>query len=312
MSSAMPHATETAAAIARGFQAVGCEATLHATALSSGAQIGVQPDAPMVMASVFKPLVALEFYAQAQAGALDPAELVDILPGQATPGPVGLSNFEDPARISLRDLARLMLTLSDNAATDILTRRVGLEQVHARLRACGCTSTVIEGDLAAMLNGVAAELGWRSYAELLDAQSGRLGPQAQAQSTDPVRLERVGALDSGRGSRTTARDMTLFLTAVWADVAAAPEACRSLRLVMAQQVTRRLEPAVPDGGGLAAKSGGLFGRVRNEIGVITWPDGERYAVAVFTRARQPFVGAAAINAQIGEAARLAIAALRSR
>lgn len=246
MSSAMPHATETAAAIARGFQAVGCEATLHATALSSGAQIGLQPDSPMVMASVFKPLVALEFYAQVQAGALDPTEMVELLPGQATPGPVGLSNFEDPARISLRDLARLMLTLSDNAATDILTRRVGLERVHARLRACGCTATAIEGDLAAMLNGVAAELGWRSYAELLDAQSGRLGPQSQAQSTDPVRLERVGALDSARGSRTTARDMTLFLTAVWADAAAAPEACRSLRLVMAQQVTRRLEPAVPD------------------------------------------------------------------
>jgi beta-lactamase class A len=307
----MPPATQTAAAIARGFQAAGCEGTLHATALSSGAQIGLQPDAPMVMASVFKPLVALEFYAQAQAGALDPAEIVEVLPGQATPGPVGLSNFEDPARVSLRDLARLMLTLSDNAATDILTRRVGLERVHARLRACGSPATVIESDLAAMLDGVAAEMGWRSYAELLEAQSGKLGPEAQARSTDPVRLDRVGALDPGRASRTTARDMTGFLAAVWADTAAVPEACRSLRQVMSQQVTRRLEPAVPDGGGLAAKSGGLFGRVRNEIGVITWPDSERYAVAVFTRARQPFVGTAAINAQIGEAARLAIAALRS-
>lgn len=302
--------SQVVSTIEHGFVAAGCEGSLHAISLSSNAQIGLRPDLPVVMASVFKPLVALEFYAQAEAGALDPAEMVEVLPGQTTPGPVGLSNFEDPARMSLRDLARLMLTLSDNAATDILTRRVGLDLMHARLRACGCAATVIEGDLAAMLDGVAAELGWRSYAELLDAQSGKLGPEAQAQSTDPVRLDRVGALDPSRASRTTARDMTGFLRAVWADTAAAPEACRNLRQVMSQQVTRRLEPAVPDGGGLAAKSGGLFGRVRNEIGVITWPDGERYAVAVFTRARQPFVGTAAINAQIGEAARLAIAALR--
>ncbi|HEX5377196.1 MAG TPA: serine hydrolase [Phenylobacterium sp.] len=307
----MPPATETAAAISRGFEAAGCEATLHAVALSSGAQIGLRPDVPMVMASVFKPLVALEFYAQSEAGLLDPTEPVEVTPVHATPGPVGLSIAEDPARLSLRDLARLMLTVSDNAATDILTRRVGLERVNARARACGCDATVLGSDLATMLDGVAAELGWRSYGELIEAQSGRLGADARARSTDPARLDRLAALDPQRASRTTARDMTTLLAAVWADTGAAPEACRRLRQAMSQQVTRRLEPATPDGGGLAAKSGGLFGRVRNEIGVITWPGGEHYAVAVFTRARHPFVGAAAINAQIGEAARLAIAALRS-
>jgi beta-lactamase class A len=306
----MPLASETASAIEQGFQTVGCVGTLHALSLSSGAQIGLRPDAPMVIASVFKPLVALEFYAQAQAGVLDPAEMVEITPGRSTPGPVGLSNFQDPARMSLRDLARMMLTLSDNAATDLLTQRVGLDRVNARVRACGCRDTVVESDLATLLDGVAAEMGWRSYAELVAAQGGELGPEAQARATDPVRLDRVGALEAARTSRTTARDMTTFLAAVWADTAAAADACRSLRQVMAQQVTRRLEPAMPDGGALAAKSGGLFGRVRNEIGVISWPDGERYAVAIFTRAYKPFVGTAAINAQIGEAARLAIAALR--
>ena len=50
--------------------------------------------------------------------------------------------------------------------------------------------------------------------------------------------------------------------------------------------------------------------MRNEIGVVLHPDGSRYAVAVFTRAKQPFLGAAAINQQIGRAARLAIEALR--
>ena len=307
----MSNLPQTAAVIERGFMQAGCEGSLHALDLASGATFGLRPDQPSVMASVFKPLVALEFYAQAEAGVLDPAEAVEMGPGGATPGPVGLSIFEDPARVSLRDLARLMLTLSDNAATDILTRRVGLDRINARAQDCGCRATVLESDLQAMLDGVAAEMGFASYAELLDAQSGRQGDAARSRASDPERLDRVGALSPSRASRTTARDMTAFLDAVWNDSGAGPQACRSLRQVMAQQVTRRLEAAVPDGGGLAAKSGGLFGRVRNEIGVIAYPDGHRYAVAVLTRARKPFVGAAAINAQIGEAARLAIAALRA-
>ena len=49
-----------------------------------------------------------------------------------------------------------------------------------------------------------------------------------------------------------------FFDGIEADEAAAPEACRDLRQTMSQQVTRRLEPAVPDGGGLAAKAAGYL------------------------------------------------------
>jgi beta-lactamase class A len=303
---------DPAVALARGFSDAGCEGMLHVVDLSTGAELGVRPDAPVVMASVFKALVALEFYAQAHAGVLDPTEMIEISPATATPGPVGLSIFEDPVRLSLRDLARLMMNVSDNAATDILTRKVGLEHLNARAAACGCRATVIESDLAAMLDAVAGEMGSASYGELLEAQSGRLGEAARARSTDQAQLAGVAALDPARATRSTARDMTIFLAAVWGDEAAPPEACKALRQLMAQQVTQRLAPAVPDGGGLAAKSGGLFGRVRNEVGVISYPDGAHYAVAVFTRAHRPFIATAAINAQMASGVDAAIQALRGR
>ena len=89
-------------------------------------------DRPVVPASVFKVLVALEFYARAAEGEIDPAKQIDLRPAIVTPGPVGLSNFQDAARLSLRDLARMMLTLSDNAATDLLIARVGLDAINAR------------------------------------------------------------------------------------------------------------------------------------------------------------------------------------
>jgi beta-lactamase class A len=50
--------------------------------------------------------------------------------------------------------------------------------------------------------------------------------------------------------------------------------------------------------------------VRNEAGVVTYADGRRYAVAVFTRSESPAERDAALDAAIGEAARLAVQALR--
>jgi beta-lactamase class A len=77
-------------------------------------------DEPLVAASVFKVAVALEVFTQAAGGRLDPRERVRVSPERATPGPTGLSVFADEAEMSVRDLALMMLTVSDNAATDIL------------------------------------------------------------------------------------------------------------------------------------------------------------------------------------------------
>ena len=57
---------------------------------------------------------------------------------------------------------------------------------------------------------------------------------------------------------------------------------------------------------------GLLRVVRNEIGVVSYPDGGRYAVAAFTRAGQPFVGEHGIDEAIGAAAAEAVRQLRSR
>lgn len=75
---------------------------------------------------------------------------------------------------------------------------------------------------------------------------------------------------------------------------------------MARQVTRRLAPAEPEGGGLAAKSGSLLGRVRNEIGVIAIPGDDCYVAAVLTRPHRPFVGTTRIDHAMAEAVRIAI------
>jgi beta-lactamase class A len=108
--------------------------------------------------------------------------------------------------------------------------------------------------------------------------------------------------------------MAALLRLIWRDQAAPAQACASVRQIMARQVTRqRLALGFPRRHvQIAAKSGSLLGVIRNEIGVITTPDGQRYAVAVFTRANQPWDNEHEINAVIGTVAARAVAKLRNQ
>ena len=69
--------------------------------------------------------------------------------------------------MSLRDLTYLMLTISDNAAADAVLAAVGISSVNNRLRAIGCRETVVVESLQATLDGVASDMGHRTYLELV-------------------------------------------------------------------------------------------------------------------------------------------------
>lgn len=283
---------------------------MHVLDLASGAEVSIGADEPVVLASVFKIFIALEFYAQAHAGLIDPMERVELTPGSLTAGPTGTSIFEDVASVSLRDLCGLMMSISDNAATDILLAKVGRERVNGRLETLGCTHTVVESDLADLFDEMAVEIGFRHYAELDAARAGDLGEAARRRSWDARLIDGSSAFDAKRTNRSTPREMTSLLRAIWNGSAASREACDAVRRAMSRQVSSRLGRRLPDGAAIAAKTGSLTGRIRNEVGVITHADGREFAVAVFTRARAPFVHVAEIEDQMGKGAAAAISALR--
>ncbi len=299
--------------IEEDFERADCSVAFHAVDLGTGEELGVHPDAPVVLASVFKVLVALEFYAQADSGELDPTQIIELDPITYTAGPTGISTFKDPVRISLRDLCQLMMSISDNTATDILVRTIGLNRINARARSCGCTSTVVESDLKTLFDGIATDLGFLGYAQLAAARSGSLGPDARRKSIDPAWVAACTALDpTTRTNRSTPRDMTRLLVSIWKGEAASPASCAKVRAVMGQQVNTRLGRGLPDGATLAAKTGTFTGCIRNEIGVITHADGRAFAVAVFTRAHTFFKGHTGIEAEMARATALAISTLRDR
>src|SRR5262249_20146023 len=225
-------------------------------------------------------------------------------------GPVGFSLFRDDAEASLRDLVVAMLTISDNPATDALLDQVGIDAVNASSVRLGLAGTVITADLRTIINSTGHAAGFASW----DAIWAWNEQPHSADEEDHLlrRLMAAEALMPERTTRTTPRDMATLLRLIWTDQAGPPPACRRVRELMGQQLTRhRLAASFPPPARVSAKSGSLVGIVRNEIGVIEYPDGPGYAAA-FVRARQPWRDDAAINTAIGAAAAAAVGLLRSR
>jgi beta-lactamase class A len=84
-----------------------------------------------------------------------------------------------------------------------------------------------------------------------------------------------------------------------------------VRDLMARQLFwTRLPSGFPPGVRVAAKTGTLPG-LHIEAGVAEYPDGGRYAIAIFARARRLDTRSIDIDLAMGEAARQAVEALRA-
>jgi beta-lactamase class A len=293
--------TELEREIRRTFADAGVHGRLHAMPLGGpDREVGVDPDEPVVMASVYKLPLLVAFCRRVDAGDIDAREQVTVDPAGRTAGPTGLSVMRDPVTMSWRDLACSMISVSDNAAADVLLRIVGLDHVNATLSDLGLERTRVLGGTADVHRSLVA-----------DTAAGDTAAAFRTLTSNDA-APAVRAYDAVLTSATTAREMTRLLAAVWADRAASPRQCRFAReLLGAQAWQHRLRSGFPPVGVRVAGKTGTLAAVRNEVGVVQF-DGERpVAVAVFTRAARAEELLPRADAVIGQAARLAVTDLRS-
>ncbi len=287
------------------FDRAGCSGHLCVQSVDGTREIAVDADEPAVAASVIKVCVALVAETQFATGQLDRRERVVLPTASRSPGPVGFSLFRDDVEASLQDLVVAMLTISDNDATDALIRRVGLDTLNAVSARLGLTGTVLVSDEGTIASSIAHEAGFASWDAMWE-----WADQPHPAEDERALVEQIPTMTALRPettTRTTARDMATLLRLIWTDQAGPPEACQRVRKLMGQQLTKhRLAAAFPPPATVAAKSGSLVGVVRNEVGVIEYPDGRGYCAGVLARSYQPWENTAAINAVIGAAAAAAI------
>ncbi|MFG3436002.1 serine hydrolase [Nonomuraea sp. NPDC047897] len=278
---------------AAAFRAAGVAGYLHALDIDSGKEVGHGSDEPMPTASVFKVPLMVAFCRQADAGLLDPGEQVTVRAADRVFGPTGVSAMLDDVTMSLRDLAYLMIAVSDNTAADMLLGRVGLDAVNAMLAGFGLDVTHVQQNVAGFYQSMAEDTG-HGWPYL-----------------DPAELATLRVLDPAHTNRSTPREMAALLSLIWRDEAASPASCAWMRAVLNKQVwPHRLASGFPyDDVDVSGKTGTLP-TLRAEAGVVEYPDGGRYAVAVFTRSFSPAVNQPRADAVIGTAARMAVNHLR--
>lgn len=113
--------------------------------LGSGDRFGVNDTLAFPQGSAIKVAVLVELFRQAEGGRLRLAERVPVRAADQVGGSGVLRHFGDGAsQLSLRDLAVLMIVLSDNTATNLLIDRVGMEAVNGTLRALGLPGTRLQ------------------------------------------------------------------------------------------------------------------------------------------------------------------------
>ncbi|MEW9527179.1 serine hydrolase [Microbispora sp. NPDC049125] len=287
-------------AIEQVFRSAGVAGWLHVADVDGDGEVALGADEPVVLASVFKVPLLLELHRQADRGLLDLAAPVPLPAGARTPGGTGLSAMLDEVTMSLRDLAYLMIAVSDNTAADAVLAHVGIDGVNALLDDLGLAETRVVHDCRDLFAGMLADTG-----------AGDLTALAEA-CADPAMTARLAALAPARTNRSTPREMTRLLGMVWRDEAASPASCAAVRRLMGLQVwPHRLASGFPfDDVAVSGKTGTLP-TVRNEVGVVEYPDGGRYAVAVFTRSWSTAQNQPRADAAVGAAARIAIDHLRA-
>ncbi|WP_312896850.1 serine hydrolase, partial [Nonomuraea endophytica] len=290
----------TPEAIREHASGLGAEIWLHARDLDTGKEVGIGENTPVVTASVFKVPVALELARQSAAGEIDLAQRVTVPDEGNVPSPYGLAMHRDHVVVSYRDLAQLMMVISDNVATDLVLDRVGKDRVAALLAELGLGGTAVPENCAEILASVAQDLG-TAYSD----------DERQLTEVPLERLRSLRALDPARTCRTTPEEITRLLAGIWRDEAAAPQACALVRGWMGAQVwPHRLSSGFPGDDVVISGKTGTLPLIRNEAGVLEFRDGGRYAVGVFTRAADPTPNAPHLDALIGWAAAEAVAQLR--
>lgn len=239
--------------------------------LDGGGIVLIHGDMPFPMASTAKIAVAGTFLAGVEAGRF---RLDQAFPMMMPVAERGERSIEAPLRpgpvMSAQELMELMITRSDNHATDgLITAVGGVSVVNAWLAKVGIVGQHLDSTIATLVR-----------------DDGRINP--------------VTTIDTRNAS--TPRAMLALLAAIDRGGALSPQS----RAVLLDTMTRtstgknRMRAGLPEGTVFAHKTGTLQG-VTDDVGIIRLPDGRHLALAIFITGPEGHTPHATMIAQITRA-----------
>ena len=227
--------------------------------LQSGETIGLNNDMMFPMASTYKVAVAGKILSLADAGSLSFDERLPRL----------------GASLSVMNLMDLMLTHSDNEATDALVARAGGPQaVNGWLQSIGIRGLRVDSNTRTLLARAKEMIGAAGDERAMEAA-------LSSRERDARDLPNLAFASDPRDT-STPRAMNDLLAAIHHGKALKPGSTALLLSIMARCKTgkARLVAMLPPGTPVAHKTGTLNG-LGNDAGIVTLPNGRMFAISVF-------------------------------
>lgn len=273
--------------------------------LNTGRTVEIRGEENFPLASVFKIGVLVELFRRIDAGEFSLQERWTVRPEMQSLESGVLMFLEAGLRPTVHDLATLMIIVSDNTATDMLFKRVGLRALNPTLRALGLANPDIympnrewyllclgyDSHFSRLTPGALASR-WQSLAseerleELEWLMQNRRDVTVDAMRRKTRALEQSGMMRTAAWRRleqatdnwASPRDIGLLLELIERRKAASVSSCKAMLTILRNQQYRRLAEGLPPGTDVASKTGGIAG-VSNDSGII-YPGGKSPIVAV--------------------------------
>ncbi len=260
---------------------------VYAEHIESGIAAGVDPDSPYGMASTYKVPILVEMMARVESGEWSLDMPIDLTVRDQHIGSGLLADLWAPGlTLSLKNLATMMIILSDNSATDMLIDRVGAAEVTARMQSLGLQNIRVDRTTLELIldyNGI-------DYEPVADAPLAEIiAYREQVSMTSEEVAAAREMFYEGPEDKATARDMTALLIMIAEGRALEKESCDVILEILERTRTgaNRLRGLLPPGTRLAHKTG-TIGRILDDVGIIYLPNGlGRVAISVFTLADEP-------------------------
>jgi len=250
----------------------------YARNIETGAEVGYKADELFPMASVYKIPIMVQVFREVDAGRLALNDRIELGVPDRRLGS-GLFTYMTPGlKPTLHDLLMMMITVSDNAATDKLLSMVGAKNVTANLRALGIKDIRVDRPTSEII------ADWLAYSDPSFRSMSLAQMVAHPDVFDkmtPEQFERGSkAFTEDPRDHASPRGMSDLLVKIFHSEAASEKSCHDmLEILKLQQFNDRIPRYLPEGTPVAHKTGEI-GYTRNDAGII-YADNQHIVVAIF-------------------------------
>lgn len=252
--------------------------------IESGRSVSLRGPEHFPMASAFKLPMAVQILSLVDEGKLALDKMVSLSPSDLHPGSGKLTElfFHPGVSLSVANLLELALVISDNTAADLLLREAGgPAAVTARMRTIGLPEIRVDRSTALLISD------WQGATNLPpEAQWNReLWDKLYEAVPQNEHMRARRAETAGLRDTATPDQMTDLLVRLWKKEMLTPQSSQVLLdiLYRCETGSSRIKGMLPQGTGVAHKTGTLGG-VANDIGFISLPgDAGHVAISVFTK-----------------------------